>query len=285
MIVDFHTHVFPPRVRERRDEYAARDAIFAEVYSAPRSQIASADELIANMDEDGVNVSVILNGGWATHELCVEVNDYVLESVARHPDRLVGFCTVQPGAGAAAVREVERCARGGARGIGEMRPDSLEVGAESDEMAAVLEVARRHRLVLLVHASEPVGHEYRGKGAATPEVVYSWVRAAQGVSVVCAHWGGGLPFYALMPEVGEGLGNAYFDSAASPFLYHPRVYREVVGLVGAGKVLFGSDYPLLRPRRLLRQIDSLDLEDGTRTAILSGNACRLLGLHAESGAA
>ena len=36
--------------------------------------------------------------------------------------------------------------------------------------------------------------------------------------------GGGLPFYALMPEVKTALRNVHFDSAAFPYLYQPEVF-------------------------------------------------------------
>ena len=81
-----------------------------------------------------------------------------------------------------------------------------------------------------------------------------------------------------MPEVKKAMGNVYFDSAASPFLYTPEVYQQVIKLVGADKVLFGSDYPLLTQRRLLNEIDTLDLADETKNLVLSGNALRLLGI-------
>ena len=74
------------------------------------------------------------------------------------------------------------------------------------------------------------------------------------VKIVCAHLGGGLPFYALMPEIREALENVWFDTAATPFLYEAGVFRTVVGLVGAEKILPGSDYPLIRYDRLRRQM-------------------------------
>jgi predicted TIM-barrel fold metal-dependent hydrolase len=95
---------------------------------------------------------------------------------------------------------------------------------------------------------------------------------------VCAHWGGGLPFYAMMPEVKEVLRNVFFDSAASPFLYIPEVYKQVGELVGFDRVLFGSDYPLLPQGLLLREIDTLNLSPEVKEQILSGNARRLLGI-------
>jgi hypothetical protein len=93
--------------------------------------------------------------------------------------------------------------------------------------------------------------------------------------IVCAHWGGGLPFYALMPEVTESLRNVYFDTAASPFLYTPDVFSTVADLVGIDKILLGSDYPLLRPSRILRQLDESALSDDAKRQVRASGA-RLL---------
>ena len=145
-------------------------------------------------------------------------------------------------------------------------------------MEPVVEVLRQHRLILLTHASEPVGHIYPGKGSVTPDMLYPFFTYFPDLPIVCAHWGGGLPFYSLMPEVREAMENVYFDTAASPFLYRPEIYSQVSQLVGADRILFGSDYPLMPPSRLLGEIDSVDLPEEARNMILSGNARRLLGI-------
>jgi len=129
---------------------------------------------------------------------------------------------------------------------------------------------------VLTHASEPVGHIYDGKGAATPELLYRFIANFDDLPVVCAHWGGGLPFYTLMPEVQKALGNVYFDTAVSPFLYRPEIYRHVSELIGADKILFGSDYPVLPASRLLKEIDEIGLSEEDKEKILAGNAGRLL---------
>ncbi|MBI3930626.1 MAG: amidohydrolase [Chloroflexi bacterium] len=279
MIIDFHTHVFPPRIKQNRAKYIDSDSSFASLYSLSDSKLATADELIAGMDKDGIDISVILNIGWTTHELCVETNDYILESIARYPQRLVGFGTVQPRSLEAALGEIERCAQGGIRGIGEMRPDTQLLDLRDEAvMRPFIEAITGHNLILLTHATEPVGHEYAGKGAITPDRLYPLITSYPDLTIVCAHWGGGLPFYALMPEVKKAMSNVFFDTAASPFLYTPRVYEQVIQLVGADKVLFGSDYPLLAQSRLLKEIKSLDLAEETERLILAGNARRLLGI-------
>jgi len=137
---------------------------------------------------------------------------------------------------------------------------------------------REHNLILMTHSSDPVGHEYRGKGVATPEMLYSFISNLNGLPVVCAHWGGGLPFYTLMPEVRRALENVYFDTAISPFLYRPDIYRYVKDLVGADRILFGTDYPVLPPSRLLKEFEGVEMTQDERDMILSGNARRLLGI-------
>ena len=81
-----------------------------------------------------------------------------------------------------------------------------------------------------------------------------------------------------MPQVKKALQNVYFDTAASPFLYQPRIYSLASELVGADKILFGSDYPLLPQGRLLQEINSAELAEEEKDLILSGNAKRLLKL-------
>ncbi len=282
MIIDFHTHVFPPQIKKDRRKYIEADPCFALLYSQKDSRIATANELITSMDKEGVDISVITNIGWTTHELCVETNDYILESVARYPNRLIGFGAVQPLSYGAAIAEIERCVSGGIKGIGEFRPDVQLVDlSDSQVITLFMETIRKHRLVLLTHTSEPIGHKYPGKGSITPHLLYPLITNFPEVSIVCAHWGGGLPFYALMPEVKRAMKNVYFDTAASPFLYSPQIYRQVTQLVGDDRVLFGSDWPLISPGRLLKEINSLNLPKKTKDLILSCNAQKLLGIKAE----
>ena len=279
MIIDFHTHIFSPRLRENREQYLGRDPCFAHLYSDPKAELATAEDLIASMDRDGIDRSIVLNIGWASHQMCVETNDYIMEAISRYPERLVGFCALQPKEGEAAIAELERCARGGMRGIGEMRPDTqgFDLGDEA-MMRPIVEAAADHRFILLTHASEPVGHLYSGKGNITPDILYCFICHFPQIPIVCAHWGGGLPFYALMPEVGRALENVFFDTAATPFLYRPEIFIHVAQIVGFDKILFGSDYPLLAPSRITSQLRSLGLGEEVEGLILGGNAERLLGL-------
>jgi predicted TIM-barrel fold metal-dependent hydrolase len=279
MIIDFHTHVLPPRIKNNRSPYVAKDSAFAQIYSSEKIKIATAEDLISNMDKDGVDISVIVNYSWTTHELCVATNDYVLESIARYPKRLIGFCAVSSYVDDASLKEIERCVRGGIRGVGELRPDTQSLDyTQKNIIKPFVDLVRKYKLTVLTHATEPVGHVYPGKGAATPELLYKFITHFPDLPVVCAHWGGGLPFYTLMPEVREALENVYFDTAISPYLYRPEIYAHVSQLIGADRILFGSDFPVISQARIIKEIQAADLPAENKEEILYGNARRLLGI-------
>lgn len=277
MIIDFHTHVFPPQVRDRREEYLRQDATFRELYSDPRSEVVGVEDVLASMDEVGVDVSVIVGFAWGEMDLCRHTNDYLLEAAAASGGRLVPFCCVQPRAGEEACSEMRRCAEGGARGLGELRPWNQGYDlADSDEARLLAWASTALNLPLLFHVSEPVGHAYPGKRGLEPSSLYRFVEGFPGVTVVAAHWGGGLPFYALMPEVKDALGGTFFDTAATPLLYDAAIYRRAIDLVGADRILFGSDFPLLSQSRCLAQVREAGLHEEEQRLILGENACRLL---------
>ena len=246
--------------------------------------MATAEDLIAALDEAEFDAAVVAGIGWTDHETAREANDYLLESAARFPRRIVPLCSVNPAWGDAALDEIARCAKAGARGIGELHPDSQGFRLDDARLLKPLaDLARQLGLVVLTHVSEPVGHEYPGKGRTAPHQALSFAEAFPDVRLICAHWGGGLPFYAMMPEVGAALRNVWFDSAASPFLYQPRVFAVGAQLVGPDKVLFGSDFPLLRPERALRDLRTGGLGEEAERGILGDNAARLFGLAEEKG--
>lgn len=279
MLIDAHTHIFPSEFIAGRETLAAQDSTFAELYGDPAAKLARADELMAAIERNGFDHAVALGFAWNDADLCRRHNDALLAAAAESRGRIVPFCTINLAAPTQIVRaEIARCAAAGARGLGELRPGSQ--GADLDGAAGDLlaEGAAQFGLVLLFHASEPVGHRYPGKGGGDLATLARFVQRHAGVRVILAHWGGGLPFYALMPEVRAALDNVWFDTAASTLLYEPSIYRHVADLVGAEHILFGSDFPLLGPRRCLRALATAPLSDAERALIAGENAADLLGL-------
>jgi predicted TIM-barrel fold metal-dependent hydrolase len=75
-----------------------------------------------------------------------------------------------------------------------------------------------------------------------------------------------------MPELRSLIEYLYFDTAAGSLLYDRRAVATVVDLAGPGRVLFGSDFPLLLPGRQLAALADTLPEHATRDAVCGGNA-------------
>lgn len=277
VIIDSHTHIFSPEVIRNREHYLRADEGFAALYSGPSARLVTADELVDSMDKNGIDVSVACSFSWTRQELCDQANDYILESIARYPKRLVGMVTLRPEAGYDALDALEHCVKGGIKGIGEMRPPAASLDIAFDSLwTPVVRLLIERGLICLFHTSEPVGHLYPGKGDLTPEAFYPFIKRYPGLKIILAHWGGGMPFYTLMPDVKKVLANTWFDTAASPFLYEPAIYGQAIEIIGAERIIFGSDYPLMPQGRALKEIQSLNILPEDRDRILGLNTQKLL---------
>ena len=275
MIIDFHTHIFPPEVRHRRGDYLRRDPAFVEMYANPKAKIATADDLLRSMDESRVDVSVAVGFAWSEHELCVRHNDYLLDSAAKSGGRLVPFCTVNP-ATEDSEEEALRCAKAGARGLGELRPDSQGWDPDGDAGEGLAEIAKRLGLILLFHVTEPVGRSYAGKEGGDLTAFYEFALRHPDVPIVAAHLAGGLPFYAPMPEVREVFAHVYVDTAAQRLLYDHTAYEHLISLIGAERILLGSDYPLVAQDKQIEELRAGVFASEHLRLMLGANAEQLL---------
>ncbi len=277
MIVDSHTHIFPPEIIAQREAYLEREGWFGCLYANPKARMATAEDLIAAMGAAGVDVAVTFGFAFADPGLCRLANDYTIAAVQAHPERLVGLAVVNPAAPGAEA-ELARCAAAGLRGIGELMPDGQGYTLDDlPRLAPLMEAARALGWPVLTHITEPVGHSYPGKGRPSLAGAVRLASEFPETPLMLAHWGGGLLFYELMPEVRAALANVYYDTAASPYLYDDAIFSLAAG-VAEGRVLLGSDYPLLKPERYLTRLRAAGLSAAALEGVLGGNAARLFGL-------
>jgi len=231
------------------------------------------------MDESRVDKSVIFGFPWENDELSRMHNDYIIESVLKYPDRFIGFACFDP-FNMKAGEETARCIEAGLKGAGELAFYQSGIDEESlQRLTPVMEICRGKDLPVLIHTNEPIGHKYPGKTPNTLIQIYNLIKQFPDNKIVLAHWGGAIFLYNLLKkEVKETLKNVYFDTAASPFLFDPEIYGYAKTLAGADKILFGSDFPLLKPERYFEEIKSAGFENEDVEKILGLNAETLLKL-------
>ncbi|MEO6888065.1 MAG: amidohydrolase family protein, partial [Ktedonobacteraceae bacterium] len=248
-------------------------------YSDPRARMASVEDLVAEMELSGVDASVAFSFGWSDPGLIEETNSYVLDALRRYPGRIYGMAVIQPAVGVGAARELERCARSGMIGLGELMPHGQGYRlSDIDLLAPLMEIVRHYQLLVMSHCSEPVGHVYPGKGNVSLPDIVAFLSAFPDVRFVAAHWGGGLPFYTLMPEIQRIAASVWYDTAATIYLYRETIFPIVAHLVGADRILFASDYALLQQRRVIEHIAQSGLLPEALEMVLGGNARSLLAI-------
>lgn len=230
MLVDIHTHIFPPSFIKARKTLMKTEKQFSEIYADPNAKMATAKDLLDSMSTAGVDISVACGFWWSDVSLAQEHTDYLIEvgkeSQESSVSRIIPFVPMQTSDPPDFTL-----------GVGELRKN------QRTDLGLVTDL----RGVVLVHVSEEVGHQYPGKsGGLSVRELWLLLINNPNLRVIAAHWGGGLPFYGLMPEVQTLIesGRIVFDSAASKYLYTSDIYKLVPAIVGDSSVCWGSDFPL-----------------------------------------
>ncbi len=117
--VDHHVHIWSPQAAQLLRAATLQDPNIA--HETVSSEPITADELIADLDRDGVQRAVVLSvaywfdsphlpsKGDKTAQIRAE-NDWVAAQVSRYSDRLIAFCSFNPIA-SEAIEDLNRCAR------------------------------------------------------------------------------------------------------------------------------------------------------------------------------
>jgi uncharacterized protein len=293
MRIDAHVHYTPPELAAALPGMAESESYWGLIFGADDPAAGnqgwvSAERMIDDMDQAGIDRVVIVGNYWVKHETSVARNSEVLDLLKRWPDRFLGFATLQPKAGPRALDELARCLDGGMCGVGELGPYGQNYDLEDPDFLRLAEACIARGIPINLHVSEEVGHFYPGKSNTPLASYYRLACRYPELKLILAHWGGGIFFYEMMPEVRAALRNVWYDTAASPLLYPtPAIFRTALQILDHRKILYASDYPLRICRRkqtegdfrpFIAEIEEQALAPTILDDIMGNNAARLFGL-------
>jgi predicted TIM-barrel fold metal-dependent hydrolase len=244
---DHHQHFFAPAIAAR---------------ATPPGEPVDADRLIAMLDAAGIRKAVVLSLAYSygnpnrapverEHEAVKAENDWTSAQAARHPDRLVAFCSVNP-LRPYALEEIARCAKDPRLKAGlKMHFGNSDVDLAKAEDAArlreVFALANRHRMAIVVHARTTISKQ-RPYGAEHSRVfLETLLPAAPDVPVQLAHLAGAGGYDE--PGVDAAVG-VFVDAIAAKDLRVARLWFDVSGVAGLG----AWPRPAARVAERLRQI-------------------------------
>jgi predicted TIM-barrel fold metal-dependent hydrolase len=207
-------------------------------------------------------------------------NDYTASIVQRYPDRFMGFASVDPHKGKAAVIEMERSVKElGLRGL-KLHPISQAFFPNDIRFYPLWEKCAELGVPVLFHSGQTaVGAGLPGGGGlklkyAQPIHMDDVAADFPSLNIIMAH--PGVPWQEEQLSIALHKPNVYIDlSGWSPKYFRPILVQYANSLL-QDKVLYGSDFPALTPERWLRDFEGLELKPEVRQKILLDNAKKLL---------
>ncbi|MGH7994987.1 MAG: amidohydrolase family protein [Opitutaceae bacterium] len=290
-VIDAHVHLYPPETNADPAGWAAArgEAHWSKLATRrrrsgrPVQTFPSLKELLASMDAANIERAVLQGWYWEDPRTCLEQNRFYRDCLRAHPDRIAACVSLHARMAEGQLEAELVWARdSGFRGVGELSPHSQGYGLDHPGLEAALSLAGEWGWPVVLHVSDPAGRGYPGRVETPLEDFLALAGNFPKTAFVLAHWGGLL---ALRPGAGRHR-NLYYDTAASPLLYEPTVWRRIADAAGADRILFGSDFPLnvfpgleAEPGwdRLLAEARSAGLPPGELAAVLGGNAERWFG--------
>ncbi|MFG1677534.1 amidohydrolase family protein [Micromonospora sp. NPDC049282] len=206
----------------------------------------------------------------------------IARAASEHADVLIPFGSVDPRTGEAALELAARLIEEeGVRGF-KFHPTVQGFDPGHDEYAALWGLLERAGVPALFHTGQtgigaglPGGHGLR-LGLSNPMLLDPIAADFPDLQIIMAH--PSVPWQAEALSVATHKHNTWIDlSGWSPKYFPAELVRHANSLL-KGRVLFGTDYPLLTPDRWLRDVAATDLKPDVLPGILKDNAVRLLGL-------
>jgi uncharacterized protein len=216
-------------------------------------------------------------------------NDFVAGCVADHPDAFLGFASVDPWQGRAAVAELRRAiAELGLRGL-KLHPSAQDFDPSDRRFYDLYAACAELEIPVLFHtgttglgAGLPGGGGVK-LGRSRPILLDDVAADFPELQIVGAHpsW----PWQDEMLAVAQHKTNVWIDlSGWSPRRWSPALRDAVLGPL-SDRALFGTDYPFITFAKWHKAFLEHEPSDEVVAKVLRDNAARLLGLDLDAHAA
>lgn len=261
MLIDFHTHCFPPKVAEKAIPHLA--AICGQT---PLTD-GTFDDTREKMKGWGVDKFLALNIATAPKQQ-TNVNNFAASMDKEPAVRALGSVHA---AAPDALEELERIKSLGLPGI-KLHPDYQEVEMDDKTLLEVYDLCSQWDMFCVFHAGfDPVSPDTT---RVFPQKALQIHKKFPRLKMVLAHMGS----FARWGEVEELLAgtNIFFDTSLASAHMEPEQALRIIRKHGADRILFGSDCPWGSPAEGARYIDALPLTSAEKDRIFAGNALELL---------
>lgn len=261
-IIDMHVHIFPDKIA------AKATAAVSKFYDLPQGFDGSLDSALRNLDRAGIERFCAHSVATTPHQVG-RINDFVMDSYAKYPDRIIPFAAMHPGV-EDAWKTMDEIVAAGFKGI-KIHPDIQGFRLDDPDVLHMIG-AIAGRLPLLIHTGD---RRYDNSG---PDRMNHVLDIYPDLQVICAHLGGWSEWERVAASRLPGRKNVYVDTCSTLYAVSPKRAVEIIRAYGVENTFFGTDYPLWDAVEELDRFNTLELTDNEREMIFHKNAERMLGL-------
>lgn len=256
MIVDVHTHVWEP-------EHIAASFVRDARITANNPSLEIAVDLDAHWAAMAPVDKAIVLGFRARHVGVLVPNEYVADYVSKHPEKLIGFCSVDPLDDDAVEQFTYGVRDLGLRGL-KVAPIYQNVHPQDPRFLRLMQAAADFDVPVLIHQGttfcENVSLEL-----ANPVLLQPIALRFPSLRMIVAHMGH--PWIAETMVLIRKHRHLYSDISA--LYYRPwQFYNALVTAMEYGvldRLLFGTDYPFTTPASTIEALRRVnDMVEGTR---------------------
>lgn len=232
------------------------------------------EEVIADMDAFGIEKSVLLPLDLRTTGDGYVPNDHIAALARKYPDRLIGFCCVDPHMGDEAIRELERSIKVlGLKGLGEMDGTKQDFIPSDPKYFPLFDRCQELDIPIVFHTGNSPGYPIdQANPAYIDRIAYNFPK----LRLCLAHMG--WPWADVAAAIAWNKPNVYVDINALRLKYLSPAVVNMMNTVIQDKVLFAHDYPVFPTAKMMKEFEELPLKPEVKKKIREANPRRFLGL-------
>ncbi len=235
--------------------------------------VPDVESTLAAMDEAGVDISLL--AGWHGPEGSLISNEEVAANIDAAPERFRGLATVDLSQPMEAVRQIREWVDGD-RFVGVRVVPWLWDLPPNDRRYYPIYTACCD---LGVPFCTQIGHTGPLKRSETGRMIpYLEDVMLDFPELVVVGGHVGFPWLDELVSMAVKFPNFYVDTSAYALHRLPPSFVDFMKTLGADRVMFGTNWPMLTPAQCLRQLPALELGSEREMAFLHGNAQRVFKL-------
>ena len=258
-VIDAHCHIYPEKIVTRA--VAGTDHFYGTVAAC----VGTAADLLAEHDEAGVDRAIVQSVA-TTPKQVASINRFIAETVAESASRLIGLGTLHQDSEDQEA-DVKHIVELGLHGV-KLHPDIQNFKVDEPRAERIYELCAEYDLPLLLHTGD------KRYDNSNPDRLLPMIRKYRNVTFIGAHFGGWSIWEDAWKEL-AGEPNLWVDCSSSFYMISVETAGEIIRHYGADRVLFGTDFPMWKPKTELDTFMKIDLTDDERRAILAENAKRV----------